>query len=306
MFFTFVYNHPFTDDLAHQPLELALKQNDDIAQLLIALGATVDFGLKKSLNQSKQSYDYDANAVRRTLKDWVEFGIKDIAAGIAKVEYPVSSPMDEVTSELPKSSWLIHLKGIEDSLKNPDVKVDTSKSVADEKQDRLGKLKETRQLLVEIQTALSERHAKTWRELYPDNVEPVTVPGATTTVNTIPSLPPISKPEREYTYTYMSGDSHYYSRDQSVPQHLHESYDDLYEACYLGDNEKIREFCLPDPEVTNTAGTQSPLNISVRVLNKAVDNYPASGKPIACRIQLPPDAQINCERLHTFVCCHFW
>jgi len=260
-----------------------LKQNDDIAQLLIALGATVDFGLKKSLdnsNQSRRYYSYGTNAVRRTLKDWVEFGIKDIAARIAKMEkvdHPASGPVDEVTSELPKGSWSIHLKGIEDSLKNPDDKVNTSKSEADERQDKLDKLKELQGLFIEIQTALSERHAKTWFELYPDNTEPATVtPDAPTPVDKIPSPSLVSKPEREYTYSYMSGGS-YYSRDQPVPQHLHEAYDELYEACYLGNNEKIRGSCLPDPAVTST---QDPLNISVRVVNKAeVNSYRNSGKP---------------------------
>ena len=138
-----------------------MKQNNDIAQLLIGLGATVEFGLKCS-------YDYyQANVVSWTLKNWVKFGIKDITVrivGLENVGHPASNSMDKVASELPKSNWLIHLKGIEDSLKNPDDKVDTSKSEADKRQDRLEKLKETQKLLVEIQTALSECHAKTWRE----------------------------------------------------------------------------------------------------------------------------------------------
>lgn len=269
--------------LAHQPLELALKQNDDIAQLLIALGATVDFGLKKSLeisNQPRRYYSYGTNAFKRTLKDWVEFGIKDIASRIAnmeKVERSASSPVEEVASELPKGSWSNYRKVIEDSLKNPDDEVDT-KTEADERQDKLEKLKEIQKLFAEIQTALSERHAKTWRELYPDNAEPATVPDAPTPVDKT-SLPPVSKPERDYTYLYLSPGS-YYSRDQRVPQHLHEAYDELYEACYLGDNEKIRRSCLPDPEVASTTETQNPLNISVRVVNKAeASSYRNSGKP---------------------------
>jgi hypothetical protein len=74
--------------LACQPVEVALGQNDDVAQLIISLGATIDFGLKRCL-ESKRSSD---GSVKRTVKDWVEFGLNELTERILKRESELSVP----------------------------------------------------------------------------------------------------------------------------------------------------------------------------------------------------------------------
>ena len=58
--------------IAYQPLEPAVKRNDDIAQLLITLGASIDFGLKHCLEQ------YSLESHRVTIRDCIDFGVQKI------------------------------------------------------------------------------------------------------------------------------------------------------------------------------------------------------------------------------------
>ena len=61
----------------------------------------------------------------------------------------------------------------------------------------------------------------------------------------------------------------------NVPRHLLTSYDELYEACYVGDNEKIQTLCLP---AEGTIHGSILLNISVKTMDSSVNHYNLHGK----------------------------
>ena len=167
--------------------------------------------------------------------------------------------------------WLDYLRAFEYSTKtpqNPDVlSLDLNR-----KTNKLQDLRDIRAFLVELQAALSERKAKTWNEVYPGVVST-----AGTEFQPRPQVrsvdPPVPKGiEREFNYRYLSGDP--YRDNRRVPEHLLEVYDDLYEACYNGGNEKIRRLCLPDPgEAATAPGAPDPLNISVLLLEKGITSH---------------------------------
>lgn len=253
--------------LACQPVEVALGQNDDVAQLIISIGATVDFGLKRSLEGRSSS-----GTVKQTVKDWVEFGLKELTERISKQESELLVPDNAATvlqtADSPKTGWLAYVKEYEDCLKATSTDTAAAKTKLEAKKQALEELNDAKAYLLEVQEVLSKRNAKPWYELYPstETEEPkaqIKTP--------IPPSSPI--PEQEWVYVNLSSRSFSY-RTERVPQHLVAAYDELYEACYNGDNEKIQKLCLPDcgPEADSDGG-ESPLNISVRYVTKPTGYY---------------------------------
>ena len=84
--------------IAYQPLEVAIRNQDDIANLLLALGASADLGLRRSLAT------YSNIMERRTLKDWVDFAVLSITHSIEVKEsngvVVISTAMDIDSAKL--------------------------------------------------------------------------------------------------------------------------------------------------------------------------------------------------------------
>lgn len=280
---------------AYAPLEVALKVYDDIAQLLIALGASINFGLKKSLEQ------YSIESDRCTVRDWVDYAVQAISDKIEAGEMEKHPKVPE--AQPPESfgtGWMGFLRAYERSLKvprNSDEVSEESSLELERKQDELQDLRLVRTLLLEVQAALSERKAKTWNEIYPD-VKSFRIKESQSQDEDFD--PPAAK--REFNYVYLSNEYEYNSR--GVPEHLLEAYDELYEACFAGHNEKIQSLCLPDPEAAAIPGTPSSLNISLRQVNKAAPRYNTSGELIFffCPGKV---SDFSCNgRLHSSLCCY--
>jgi hypothetical protein len=140
--------------IAYQPLEVAIRNQDDIADLLLALGASADLGLRRSLAS------YSNILERRTLKDWVDFAVLSITHSIEDKESSdvvlVSTAMDIDSAKLEeeaKTGWKGFYEGYVTSLRNPgDKKVDQKKAEeklleqaarhAKEELERLGDIKQ--------------------------------------------------------------------------------------------------------------------------------------------------------------------
>jgi hypothetical protein len=250
-----------------------VKSNDDVAQLLITLGASIDFGLKHCLEQ------YSSESDRVTIRDCVDLSVQGISETIKYKEMDKCSVIRLPAAQPPESfgpGWLGFLRAFEHSTKKPQ-NPDMLSLDLNRKTNKLQDLRDIRAFLVEVQAALSERKAKTWNEAYP-GVKST----AGTEIKPRPRVRRVDPPaptgiEREFDYHYLSGDT--FRDNRRVPEHLLDVYDDLYEACYNGGNEKIRRLCLPDPEEAATSpGAPDPLNISVLLDNKGVSRYKSSGE----------------------------
>ena len=79
-----------------------------------------------------------------------------------------------------------------------------------------------------------------------------------------------------------------------VPLHLNAQYDELYEACWRGDNIRIQELCSP-----NEASGSTPIRISV----KATTPIPGNESLGRIDVLLPPQPCTNTvSRLHPALC----
>ncbi|KAF9475283.1 ankyrin [Pholiota conissans] len=270
--------------LAYQPMEVAVNAGDDVAKLLIALGATIDFGLRRSMHQ------YSSATERRSLKDWVEYAMSKLSKEITEKteEVKVSQKKAEEasrkaekmdTSESPKSGWKEYLEAHLAALASPkDISQDYTARVnmieRHRKEEELDRLIDVKNFLADLQGDLIEKKAKSWQDIYPAIETQATM--ALPSINTPFYTNTTKDSEAGTSYVYLAKTS--YNRSY-VPEHLTEKYDELYEACFAGDNEKIQALCLPiEGQETNfSQGVPSPLKISVRLIDASISKYNGNG-----------------------------
>ena len=293
---------------------MAVRNQDDIANLLFALGATADFGLKRSLVTYANIRD------RRTLKDWVDFAVLSITHSIEDNEANdtvlVSTAMDidsaKLEEEETKTGWEGFYEGYVTSLKGPEDKKAAERrldQVARNAKEELERLGDIKQFLLELQSHLGKLGAKTWKEAYPPALRPIDYSSLVETEATLPVKHIVTKFEkqvigakktRDTSYVYL-GKSSYHR--QNIPEHLTDHYDELFEACFAGDNDKIQRLCLPvEGQGATIAKNTPPLNISVRMVNAShstYDNKGASFRYLFCRANI---AKSEVDRLHPALC----
>lgn len=124
-------------------------------------------------------------------------------------------------------------------------------------------LKDTEEFLCELKETLTKHDAKTWNAIHPEVSEARPI-----------ALNSITAAHREegWRYAYLSNPKNRSHDCQYVPEHLVNQYDELYEACYAGDNDTIQRLCLPvwGQGATTGEGLPSPLNISVRQIDPSM------------------------------------
>ena len=255
--------------MAYQTLETAIQVDDDVMQLLLALGAPPNIALKSSLGK------YVESSSRRTILDWTEYAINYVTKQIQKLGTSKPTSRMDVDKKSRKKSFKAFLKNWRKS--QADSK-DIQRQEKRAKRDDLRKLeafKDTKTYLEEVRRLLKARGAKTWKEVYPD-IESTASPNYSGDYESDDgSDDDDEKKSEETSYLYITTE---YSR-QFVPQHMVSDYDELYEACYAGDDAKIQKLCLP----AEGAGDKDKdkkrlLNISVFINDKTLGPYSKAGK----------------------------
>jgi hypothetical protein len=214
-----------------------------VLQLLVALGAEASIGTKASLQR------YSVKENRISILDWVRRAIQRLSGQILDAEKAEERPISVTGAG---AGWKRHHG---DLLQRTDVlrETDQRKSEASRKADIANNLKEIRGYLVDAERVLVSRSAKTWEEII-SNKEAGTIPTTLTTQQNLPDAADSPELTRYFLFTSNYG-------SQQAPQHTIALYDELYEACFSGDNERIQQLCLP-PEGTKM---KTPaLQVSIR------------------------------------------
>ena len=243
-------------DLAYHPVESAMTNGDDLVHLLVRLGASVNT-IPKTIAGS--SY-YD----KMSLKNWIDNEIRKLDTRIKPVDAPTMLP---ITTPPECSGWEKFYREYQESLKKLTEEELRKQVLHNEKEKReklekLEKLEDSKAYFVEVKQLIEDHGAKTLAKSSKDE-----------TPSRISSPPTM---ERNPSYKFLS--TGYHSHD--VPQHLLSSYDQLYEACYAGDHEKIQSLCLP------AEGAQPGsilLNISVEMVDNTDNGYNSKRPPEAPR-----------------------
>jgi hypothetical protein len=216
-------------DQTYAPLEVAIARQDDLAQLLILLGAEVDIGISQAL-----FHWYNNPTSWRSIVDWVQWAIANVSqeSGVKMVTPP---------STTLSSSW----KRFHASILDPKKTVDQANKVPG---DELKKTDDLLNYLRNIEGLLAARGARSWNDIYPDR--PSTAQNKAAANQDIWNSHP-------WSYLLITP----FSTD-AVPRHLNVAYDELYEACFTGDNKKVQQLCLPQD---GSDANESLLNIFVQM-----------------------------------------
>lgn len=210
------------------PVEVAMARHDDIVHFLISMGAKYNLPVQHAIARSW------GNSGFVTLRDEVAHALC-AADEVLALPFDTMATVEPLPSSLAPSdfdTWKTYVGQLRDDLAALSV---INRDVANSN-DRKQALA-FKPYIDEIRALFESRGAKTWNELYPDNLAPPDAGKNRTTFA-----------QRAYQNATKSALIPGYCRNGSVPvpTHLTTLYDDLFEACWIGDNQRIRRLCLPD------------------------------------------------------------
>jgi hypothetical protein len=214
----------------HSPVETAMAYRDDVVLLLVALGANVNLGIKEGLATA-----YSRNYL--SLLDWAHGTRLESERQIQTVEQrALQSDLTPTMNTDWKGSYMTFLR---------DLKRRQGKNSQEADVKAIFAINEIKDYVTDVEKLLVAHNAQTWNEIYPDKKS--NLGGA-------PRLLPTRQPFNVVSlsrYIY-----HTTGYGQSwVPKHLIAAYDELYEACFTGDNSKIQQLCFP-PDGSTTLALQ--------------------------------------------------
>ncbi|KAA1479103.1 ankyrin [Dentipellis sp. KUC8613] len=211
------------------PVEVALARHDYIVPMLISLGAEANFKIKRFANLDP--------TLQHTVLDWTRKALKyyNPAEFFKRDEVTTERPMDAPAGDS-WSEYKAYLKSFEST--HYVRHVPDKESPAD--------IARIYSYIQEMETVLVEHGSE-------PNPTPAAKPATPAIVQQ--NFPKVSGYKRHSAY----------SNYDLVPLHLKVLYDELYEACWNGDNARIEELCLPK----HPSKTDPPLQISVQTAHPA-------------------------------------
>jgi hypothetical protein len=233
---------PDYQKMLHSPIEVALANNDYVVHLLVTLGADVNLPTMHA-----NSYGRGGSNCY-SLLDWVGSKIKNVEKRLDN-EYmekeSASEPMEESSSSA--SGWKAYYHDCIRKLSKPSPALSQADRERKEK-EKLGLLHE-KEYLEDVKTLFVANKAKTWNELYPDKPAVITEPADLS----------LWQPKQDIRKSYMGFVSSW--NCTVVAENQVDLYDQLYEACWNGDSDKVQEFCLPKD---GSKSSHQPLQIVVK------------------------------------------
>lgn len=229
------------------PVETAIHRYDPAIFLLVGLGANLNIG-------TRQSYERPWSGTG-SLLDAVEGLIKRIDKELESCGQPAEQESMEVDSDnANQPEWKAWVTKLNRAVK--DFRERDDKKQCDN--ELIGQRNRMKDYLEEVRALLREKKAKTWDELHPDAKKKEKIDNEDKQ-----KQPPVI-PFQVWTSDWWA---------PPVPQEKVSLYEELYEACWSGEDDRIRELCLPPPE-----GTKSKV-APIQIVCKTTDGgkpYPSS------------------------------
>lgn len=217
------------------PLECTAACCNDLSELVLMLGVDVNspisLGLRFNVLGSHRQTILDAvhgvvTQMKKELDGMEKKSHGEDQGNGEKVEFEMLAEANGWKGVLGKRM----LKITEDEDANQKTDIGVACSSSDDQDD----LRRVIEYFMRLEEDLLSRGAKTWKELYPDEIPlpdyfyPTTIYGCYGEMNTsIPGFTKLSK-----------------TQSVAVPTHQIPFYEELFEACCSGDNAKIEELCL--------------------------------------------------------------
>ncbi|PIL29519.1 transporter [Ganoderma sinense ZZ0214-1] len=227
--------------LIYWPLESAAARCNDLAELVLMLGADVNSGINAALRFGAQGRS------KQTILDAVRGIVTQAKKDLEEINKSQSLNLAQTNGEKVKFQTLENMDGWKGALgkrllkimEEADAKGNTNTSVPlflrSRSNDGEDHLKRSIEYFTQLEEDLLLRGAKTWKEVHPDEE----------------SLPGEFYRTGYYNYGGMNASAPGFTKMTgswvavAVPSHQTALYEELFEACCTGDNAKIEELCLP-------------------------------------------------------------
>jgi hypothetical protein len=255
----------------YMPMEVALGNQDQLAFLLLRLGADVSLQLHSSHQHSWRSESL------RSIVEFAQDTVKHVNELVESKPDPVEDDDDnedgakieedigpaKLEAETWKEYWKCLCAEMNPKPKTDGVEVVKTEIELENERRTKANLAAQQKFWTEATGALEAAGAKTWNELRPDNLQDRSKDedgdGGRNRRQKNEKVKPVVGYKR-------------YSNEwsqESVPNHLWPLYDELFQACWDGDNEKIKKLCVPEEPWT---GDVPVLEVAVE-LNADMDAY---------------------------------
>jgi len=252
--------------IIHTPVETAIHRHDPAIYLLVGLGASLDVGIKLSYRGSW--------AKKASLLEAVEAMVKNIDMEMERLRRPAEpESMDVDHADQPEwKAWIIKST---QAIKNFEKKENEQQKA----NKRINELTRMKDYLEEVLGLMKEKKAKTWNQIHPDDEKKENDDNANA-----------DKQEKTETPFFSAWSSEWWAAP--VLREKAPLYEELYEACWNGDDDKLRELCLPPPE--GTIRKVAPIQIVCKTTE--------GGK--SCLGSTGVDTHAIFCRLHPAACCN--
>jgi hypothetical protein len=244
------------------PAEVAVASHDDSIHSLVALGAQIDIPTQVAIANSWNNNGF------LSLSDWCNVAVRNTQNILAPADVSKSlAPSDSCALPTPggHDTWAAYVASLRKVLSY--MKQDQSSESSSGSDLRLDEAKAFSRYIEEVQSLLKASKAKSWNELFPENLA-----GDSPGSNLLDDHPKAVTTATRPGYRILAGKN----GSALIAVHLLPLYDELFEACWIGDNQRIRELCLPSESSTQP---QDLLQITVNAVED-VDSYCEFGNHI--------------------------
>ena len=212
------------------PLETAIARQDDVAHLLIALDAEYNTTIRLVKHKDEP---------QMSILDWIRSALDYLE----KSPEPSVTPAPESDTEPEATGWKPYLIGLvlDWEVKEEECEKKRKRSYSSHENDDPQQVID---YLRGVELALVAKGAESWNAPTPLS----------------PPKPVISTQTPKERLRYHTIER--YGIGRVLPDYQAKLYEDLFEACFVGDNQKVQEMCLP-PNGSNVV----PLSIFVHASN---------------------------------------
>jgi hypothetical protein len=244
------------------PLEATMAAGEQLAHLLLFAGADVQLGSQRAYSKQSSAGEHASllDCARRQVQ-LVDEQLKELN--------DVSQPaVPDVAAATWKEFWAATLRQVEHARRRsqaPDAEEAARQKAACEYQ---------KTYWADVVRALEAAGAKTWSELFPEGIEPEQ-PGHGLRMQLLVATNHrplhahnVDSTTMAYIRRRTSGGR--VGMREPLPSHLVASYDQLFEAVWSGDHERIRAMCLPSSD--GSSGSSQVLEVAVEACSQSEAN----------------------------------
>jgi len=260
------------------PVETAIHRYDPVIFLLVGLGASLNVGTKESYEGSWTG--------KASLLEAVETTIKGIGKELQRLQRP-DEPETMDVDRADQSEWKAWITKSNQAIRD----FTNKENKREQDNERIKVLTSMKDYLEEVLGLLNEKKAKRWSQIHPDIKRKEESDDDGDNDDGDDGDKDKDKQQKPVEPFFSVWTSNWW--DVPVLQEKVPLYEELYEACWNGDDDKIRELCLPPPG--GTTRKVAPIQI---VCKTAVGGELLSSSMIVSFI-----THATVCRVHPAACC---